>query len=500
LAALYAASGMALAQERGTSDAALAQKAEALTRQQIKAARDPGSLVKLSQVYVAQADSERFTWTLERLVELLPNSGNLKLQLAMAYAGGGDKTKAYDTLVRLLNLGYSYPIEADPRFQDIKGNRVWDYIVTNNNNNAKQFGEGKVAFELPKGDRLIESLAWDPKRKEFLAGSVREGKVYLVDSSGKLGDFIAADADNGLWAVYALAVDAARDKLYVISNGVPHFKDFKADMLGNAGLFEFALSTGKLVHKYILPQDQRSHILSSIAVGDNGRVFVADGVNDQIYRLDGGALKLLTENPALTGIRGMAVSGDGKTLYFSDVSLGIFGMDLAKLAPFELAHNPDKLTLGGIDALYWYDGTLAVIQNGMSPQRVMRLKLAPDGRSVANAMPLDVAQPAFTSLATGTVSGDGLYSIANSQKGLYDSYGVLTEANKLEPLKIFRSNLRFAWDDKGVGSTLPTKKTPALSPKDLQEMLNTAPKGFVPPPAKKGDADKDKKPAAGQQG
>ncbi|MGH8121831.1 MAG: hypothetical protein ACREPT_03580 [Rudaea sp.] len=447
------------------ANAQLIKKAEALTQEQIKQSLDLAGLSKLAQLYNDQHDAKRFTWTLERLTALLPNSGNLRLQLAMAYAGTGDKTRTYDALVKLANLGFSYDIAKDPRFDAVHGTRVWDYIVTNLQNNGKPFGEGKVAFDLPKGDLLLESLAWDPKRKQFLAGSVREGKVYLVDSAGKLGDFISADANNGLWAVYALAVDAARDKLYVLSNGVPHFKGFNADMLGKAGLFEFSLSTGKFLHKYILPQDKGAHILSSIAVGGNGRVFVADGVNQQIFSLDGGVLKPLVQNPALTGIRGMAVSGDGKTLYFADFSLGIFGMDLTKAAPFELAHNADKLALGGIDGLYWYDGTLVAVQNDMSPQRVMRLKLSADGRSVVNAMPLDVAQPAFTGLAAGAVSGDGLYSIANSQKGLYDRYGVLTEAGKLEPVHIFRSNLRFAWDDKGVGGGVSVMGAHASAPK-----------------------------------
>ncbi len=475
------------------AQAELIKKAEALTEQQIKQSRDPASLTKLAQLYSAQHDTQRFTWTLEQLTKMLPNLGNLRLQLAMAYSAANDKTRAYDTLVRMVNLGYSYEVDKDPHFENVHGTKVWDYIVNSFQGNAKQFGEGKVAFELPKGDYLFESIAWDPKRKQFLVGSVREGKIYLADSNGKLGDFISADAGNGLWAVYGLAVDAAHDRLYAISNGVPHFKGFNADMLGKAGVFEFSLSTGKFLHKYILPQDKGAHILSSITVGGNGQVYAADGVNQQIYHLDGGTLKLLTENSALTGIRGLAVSGDGKILYLADVSLGIFGMDLTTSAPFDLAHNMDKLSLGGIDGLYWYDGTLVAIQNDMSPQRVMRLRLSADGRSIANAMPLDVAQPAFTSLAGSAVSGDGLYTIANSEKELYDGYGVLTGADKLEPVRIFRSNLRFAWDDKGVGGATQPMATRAITPKELQEMRTTPPKGFIPTP-KKDDANK---PAAG---
>jgi hypothetical protein len=80
----------------------------------------------------------------------------------------------------------------------------------------------------------------------------------------------------------------------------------------------------------------------------------------------------------------------------------------------------------------------------------MRLKLTEDGRSVKAAMPLDVAQPAFATPTLGAIVGDELYFIANSQKMLYDKFGVLKEPTKLEPTQIFRSNLRFAWDQSGI--------------------------------------------------
>ncbi len=111
------------------AQAELIKKAEALTEQQIKQSRDPASLTKLAQLYSAQQDTQRFTWTLEQLTKMLPNLGNLRLQLATAYSAANDKTKAYDTLVRMVNLGYSYDVEKDPHFENVHGTKVWDYIV-----------------------------------------------------------------------------------------------------------------------------------------------------------------------------------------------------------------------------------------------------------------------------------------------------------------------------------------------------------------------------------
>ena len=461
--------------------AEMTKKAVALTQEQIMQSRDPNALSKLGQIYMDAGEPEHFIWTLQRLTQLFPNSGDLRLQLAMAYAGSEQKTETYDTLLRLINQGYYYDIAKDPRFEGAHDTKVWDYILKAFADNNKPFGEGKVAFDLPKSDSLFESIAWDPKRKQFLVGSVRDGGIYLADGKGGVKELIKADASNGLMAVFGLAVDAAHDRLYAISNGVPHFNHFDAAMAGSAGLYEFALSSGKFLRKTMLPVDDGHHILSSITIDSAGKVYVADGVVQQIYRLDGTELKLIAGNPALGGIRGLTVSGDGRTLYFADIALGLFGIDLAQDKPFALTYNEAQLALGGISSLYWFDGTLVAIQNEMSPKRVMRLRLGPDAHSITQAQPLDAAQPAFGLPTTGTVSGQDLYFIANSQKGLYSDLGVLTDADKLEPVHIFRTNLLYAWNQKAPAMPAPHKYTP----EEIEKMRSTPPKGIIPPPGTK---------------
>lgn len=444
-----------------------------LTHEQITNVQVAAVAEQLLAMYRQGGDSERALWALERLTALRPNVGRLKFDLALAYAAQGEKTKTYDLLVRMQGQGYGYDLAKDARFAKVADTKVWDYIVKNLKINLDPFGEGKIAFELPDGDHLYESIAWDPERKNFLVGSVRDGTISRVDLNGKVRDFIAPDSDNGLWSVYALGVDAKHDVVYVASTASVYFKDLDKTDFGKAGVFKFRLSDGKLLGKYLLPAEGSPHTLSSITVGKDGQVFVADGIRNEIWRLDGEALKPLWNDPRMVSVRGLALSDDGKRLYFADHALGIFGIDLAKGTAFDMLYDPDSLVLGGVEGLYWYDNTLIVIQSDMQPKRVMRLTLAEDGRTITKAMPLDASKPELTLPTTGTINGDKLYFIANSQKNQYGIYGSPRDESALQSVNIYRSDLRFAWDKKGITTEL--QAVPTATPEQREEFLKGEP-------------------------
>jgi hypothetical protein len=480
---LLLCAGAALAD---TPAASMAGKRDATTfsESDVKAITSIPVLRRMVAGYEKLGDTKRLGWTMARLSELNPDSADLRLALAITYAAQGDKSKTYDLLLKMKEQGYGIDLTDDPRFEKVHGTEAWNYVVENLKANLKPFGEGKVAFSLPKGDTLFESIAWDPKRGKFLVGSVREGKIYLADKTGKLEEFITPADGSGLWSVYAMAADPARDLLYVTSASSLYFKGFRQEDFNKVGLFKFQLSSGKLLHKYLLPSNQGTRTLSSITVGKDGQVFAADGMRNEIYRIEGESLKLVVANPKLTSIRGMAVTDDGNTLYFADYSMGIFGADLKAGNGFPLAHDSTRIVLGGIEGLYWYDGHLVAIENGMSPNRIIRLSLSKDGKSVTGMMPLDVANPAFDVPTYGTIAGEDLYFIANSQKSHYGQYGSPKNEKDLQPVNIFRSNLRFAWNEGGI--------RPGQSQAATSVMRPTAPP-LLARPAEKPAAEADKK-------
>lgn len=471
LFALLCASCVSLAAAQTPPDAAA--RAARLDEAQIKSSSNANALSQLIAIYQQSGDGQRLRWALERLARLQPDRAGVRLGLAAVYAAEGDKSATYDLLLAMQKQGYGFDLKDKPEFAKVADTRVWEYILEGLETNLQPFGEGKVALTLPAGDTLYDALAWDPARQELLVGSVREGIISRVSSSGTLTPLIGPDA--GLWSVYAMAVDAERDALWVASTASVYLKEFDKADFGKAGLFRFRLSDGTLEARYELEPDPQPRTLSSLAVGPDGRPFAADGVRNVIYRLDGTALKPLLQNPALASVRGLAVSGDGKRLYFADHAIGVLGVDLAGGKGFELDYEPAVLALGGVDGLFWYDGTLVVIQSGMSPRRVMRLHLSPDGRAIVRAMPLEANRPELELPTAGALAGDRLYFIANSQKAQYGIYGNPRDGARLEPVKVFRSDVRFAWDEPGVDTRSAGMRAAAKAPAVMAPQSRSVP-------------------------
>lgn len=414
--------------------------------QELAKVKSVPALEQLASKSSKEKDFARVAAVMKRLLELRPFNPGYRYTLGAAHAEQDQKSPAYDALVKLQMAGLAYDVAKDPRYAKVHGTEVWDYLVLNLQANARAFGEGKVAYTLPGTDLLIESLAWDPAAKQLLAGSAREGKVFRVGAGGKLAELVKADAANGLWAVMDMAVDAPHNALWVASAAIPHFAHALDTDYGRAGVFRFALDSGKLVSKHEVPIDGLQHLLSSIAVTPKGDVFVADGVRRTLYKVEAQGLRQLFANSALTGIRGMAATD--KTLYFADYEIGLFGLDLATGQPFQVI-PPPNVTLYSIDGLGYWNGHLVAVQNGFPPARVMRFKLSDDGRRITLHQPVEAGRPEWGTPTRGVVAGDTWYFLSNSQKSKYDGYGVLRANQKLEPTRVFASGLDFAMREDG---------------------------------------------------
>ncbi|MDJ0653476.1 MAG: hypothetical protein QNJ40_04925 [Xanthomonadales bacterium] len=381
----------------------------------------PARLIAMAAQAQAAEDYPAMERAAARLVQLRPQIGAYNYALAKAYALQDKKSEAYNTLLLLSGQGMSFDLDQDSDFDNLRGFELYGFIQDGFKRNLEP--AGRVIREIPvQGDGLlIDGLAWDPKNKRLLAGSITTGSIFSVDADGSRKILVEASEENGLLGVFDLAVDPGRRSLWVASAAVPHYRDIKFQDAGRTGVFEFDLDTGTPKSRYELPVGQGRNVLSNLTVARDGSVYVANSSRPEVFRVDPEKrhLERVFHAPTFTSFRGLATSPDGRFLYFSDYEMGLFAVELGSSKAFQVRADP-KVNLGGIDALDWYRDGLIMVQSGNSPNRVFRVALDGSGTLVTKAQPILVGQPRMDAPNEGIVADGEFLLVANSNSALYD--------------------------------------------------------------------------------
>lgn len=282
-----------------------------------------------------------------------------------------------------------------------------------------------VAFRLKDPKLIPEGLAYDPRSRRFFVGSVAQHKIVAVDRRGRVRD-LSTSAD-GLDLVLGMVVDAPRRRLYAVStNG---FGSNMAGELRNA-VVRYDLATGKLSARYSVPDAKQ---LNDVALGPDGSLYVTDSAAGSLYRMgprESGFTRL-GEDGALRGANGVAVAPDG-TVYVT-LSTGVARVDPGS-GKVERMPQPDTVVTGGIDGLYWFEGSLLGVQNAANPGRVVRIALSEDGYRISGLAVLQSHHhPAFDEPTTGVLVGRTFHVIANSHLGRYQPDRSLADPATLKP-------------------------------------------------------------------
>lgn len=420
---------------------------------------DLGQVMQKADQYKAAKDMRRYTYAMERLLALRPYSPTFMYRLAEAYAIQNEKTKAYDLLIKVQKQGLAINPDPDKDFDPIRGTPAFKYIIDGLKVNATPWGEGKVAITLKDAPELIESVAFDAKRKRFLVGSVRTGEILSVSKDGKTQVFAKPATTPGLMSVFALASDDARGFLWVGTAGAPQYVNHKPVELGFGALLKLDLASGKLIEAYPLPADGVPKNFGSIAVASKGTVYATDALSNVVYQVQGGKLRTLFNVPGSTSLRGIAISPDEQFLYFADYELGLRVADLGKSEVRELSLAGQNL--GGIDGLYFYKDRLIAVQNGTIPTRIIRIEFETDRFKIKGVQPLEANKDLMALPTFGTIAGDDFYFIANSQRDLYDANGKPVDGAMPEARLLYQVSAKFAWEADPKGGeqrAVPGKK------------------------------------------
>lgn len=371
---------------------------------------------------------------------LNPNHPRITYNLAIAYNLNGKTNEAIAYLNKLVAMKLYYPVEKDNNFASLKDNTEFQDVVKKLEANTKPVGTAQTAFTVQEKGLVAESLAYDSAKKNFYLASVAQRKILRINERGELTVF--ADRNVGLWSVMGMKVDTKNRFLWAVSAAHKQMPDLQADENGLTGIFKFDLDSGKLIKKYIVSNQPKAHWLGDLVIAPNGDVYATDSINPIVYviRKAKDEIEPFAENSLFTSPQGLDVTPDGKFLFMADYSKGVFKIDLAtkdviKLSPAE------NTTMLGIDGLYFRNNSLIAVQNGVNPQRLIKLGLSKDLEKIEKFEVLEANNPLFDDITLGVFTGDQFYFIANSQWEALGEGGKFAAPEKLKDVSILKVKL-----------------------------------------------------------
>lgn len=373
----------------------------------------------------------------KRALALDPSNPRSIYNVACGEALTGNAAEAVrrldDLVARKLDLG----AEADDDFAGIRKTPEWAGFVSKLTELRKPLVRSLVAFKLDDPELIATGVAVDPGSGDTFIASVRERKILRRTKAGAVSDFVSEGRD-GFMAAASLLVDSPHQLLFASTASVPFMRGYRKEEDGNSGLFVFDLKTSKLVRKALLADDKK-HFLNQLAMNRAGDVFVSDSLTPGIYRLKNGAerLELLAGSGAFRSTQGLAFSDDEKTLYVADFSDGVWALDMATGTRRHL-DAPADAWLAGLDGLSRVADGFISVQLRVKPERVVRLRLDPQGQRIAAVEILESNHPDYAEPIQGVVVGNAFLYVANSQLGLANGETGAFAVDKAQPTVVLR--------------------------------------------------------------
>ncbi|NOT08520.1 MAG: hypothetical protein HOP28_09980 [Gemmatimonadales bacterium] len=342
-----------------------------------------------------------------------------------------DTAETVRTLQYLADMGLSVDLAGDEDFAAVRDAPAVKALAPRLAANAAPLAKSTLAASLTELDFFPEGISHDPRKNVWYVASIRHRKVARVSKDGTAEDFIK-EGQDGLWGVFGVRADPGSGTLWVTTAAIPQVADYAPADSGRSGIFAFDLETGRLKARYLLPVSPAGHLLGDLTVAPNGDVYATDSRDPVIWRILKGSdqVQEFVRDPLFRSLQGPAVDPSGRMLYVADWSHGVLGVDLNTRQVWALP-TPPRSTVLGIDGMVWHKGALIGVQNGTTPNRVVRLALDGTGHRITEVQILDRNSELAPGATIGTLWGDRYFYIANSQWDDYDNAGKLRANAKL---------------------------------------------------------------------
>jgi hypothetical protein len=385
------------------------------------AAPSYGDLMAEARAAMTRGDAAAAGAALDAAQQLRPYSLHLVRNRIATRVASGRLDEALALATEVAARGLVLDLSGEP-YAPLRGHAGYAALAQHFEANMAPRGDGRTAVENPDRGLLPEALLRDGEG--WLVGSVRTGAIlHTADFSSPV-----ALLDGGIFDL-----ERRGDRLIAAVNNQLAYEG-AGEEPPRASVVEIELASGEVRRSVSLEGDA---LLGDIELAGDGSVYASDSITPRIVSLRPGSDRLteLAADPRFVNLQGLALDEGRGLLFVADYLVGLFAVDPAT-GKVQAIANPSGAHLGGIDGLYLHRGDLVGVQNGVSPQRIVRIRLDGPGATALALQVLQQALPAWNEPTHGDVVGDEFYYLATSNWPAYGDDGLPADETRLAPLRI----------------------------------------------------------------
>jgi hypothetical protein len=366
-----------------------------------------------------------------------PDDPAALFNLAIDEATIGENAKALSFLEKMsqAHSGLDPAGGAARSFKDIARDPRFSAIVEQVRKENPPVVHTTVAYTLRERDLAPEGIAYDPVDKSFYVSSISKHRIVRLAPDGSATDFKSSNQDD-LGSTLGMKVDAKRRYLWVTSD------HFGADPNGRRyALYQYDLKTGTLRFKHESAKGAQG-FLNDVALNSRGDAFTTNTETGEVFRAspDRDGLELFLPRDSVGQANGIALSPDDKVLFVAGW-IGVARVDIAT-KQFKLLSKPLNISDAGLDGLYFYKGSLVGIQNpDLHPSRVVRYVLNSQWDAITSTEVLETYSALAELPTTGTIGGDSLYFMGNTQLDKMKEHDGMPPPSELSDIRILKLKL-----------------------------------------------------------
>ncbi|HET8965280.1 MAG TPA: SMP-30/gluconolactonase/LRE family protein [Candidatus Acidoferrum sp.] len=361
----------------------------------------------------------------EALLPTYVDRGAVLYFLAAARMHLGETREALDRLQQCMALDEGFDPSGGSEFAALRSEHAFMEMIDRAKTRFPVVARARKALVTEEKDLVPEGLAWDAKRGVFYLSSLHRRKIVQINLESRVSDFLQPQ-QQPFFPVLGIRLDPNDGTIWANTWE-------EKPGTGRSEILHIA-SDGKVLARFA-SEGSAPHGFNDLVVRKTGDLFTTDSLANQVFRLDpeSKTFSPLHLHRQLYYPNGIALAGDDRSLFIAD-ALGVVKYDIAASSSVDVAPGPHN-TLAGVDGLYWYQGSLIAIQNGIGTPRVAAHRLSADGGRVSKATILEFRTTLSVLPTTGAIRGSDFYFIANSQLDNLNGDKIL-DITRLEPVRI----------------------------------------------------------------